>query len=62
MHPIMNTENIKVRTAELHRHVDHAGMVQAARARRRALQPLRIPRVLAGLRLRLRPVAHRLAI
>jgi hypothetical protein len=60
MHPIMHTEFIKVRTAEQHRQVNHAGMVQAARAGRRALQPLRMPRVLAGLRTW--PVAHRLAI
>jgi hypothetical protein len=60
MHPIMNTEIIKVRTAELHRHVNHAGMVQTARAGHRALQPLRMPRMLAGLRLR--PMAHRPAI
>jgi len=62
MHPIMNTEIIKIRNAQLHRHVNHAGMVQTARAGRQALQPLRMPRVLAGLRLRLRPVVHRPAI
>jgi hypothetical protein len=62
MHPIMNTEIIKVRTAQLDRHVNHAGMVRTARAGRQALPPLRMPRVLTGLRLRLRPMAHRPAI
>ena len=60
MHPIMNTEIIKVRTAELHRHVNHAGMVRVARASRRALPPLRMPRVLGGLRPW--PLVHRPAI
>jgi hypothetical protein len=61
MHPIMNTEIIKVRTAQLHRQVRHADMVRTAKAGRQALQPIRMPR-LAGLRLRLRPVVHRPAI
>jgi len=62
MHPIMNTEIIKIRNAQLHRHVSHADMVRTAKAGRQALPPLRIPRVLTGLRLRLRPVVHRPAI
>jgi hypothetical protein len=60
MHPIMNTEVIKVRTAQLHRQVSHAGMVRAARASRRTLPPLRLPRVFGGLRPW--PVVHRPAI
>jgi hypothetical protein len=62
MHPIMNTEIIKVRTAQLHRQVRHADMVRTAKAGHQALTPLRMPRVLTGLRLRLRPVVHRPAI
>jgi hypothetical protein len=62
MHPIMNAEIIRIRNAQLHRHVSHTRMMRTAKTGRQALPPLRMPRVLAGLRLRLRPVAHRPAI
>lgn len=63
MHPIIETEIMKTRTAGAHRRADQARLAQAARRGhrgRRALPLLRMPRVLRGLRPW--PVAHRSAI
>jgi hypothetical protein len=60
MHPTMQTEIIKARTAELHRQAQQARLARAARQGRRALRPHGTLRVLAGLRPW--PVVHRPAI
>jgi len=60
MHPIIEAEIMKTRTAGAQRRADQARLARAARQGRRALRPLRMPRVLPGLRPW--PVAHRPAI
>jgi len=60
MHPILQTELMKTRTAERQRMADQDRLVQAAKQGRRAVRQHGTPRVLR--RLRLRPVPHRLAM
>jgi hypothetical protein len=60
MHPIIETEIMKTRTAGAHRRGDQARLARAARQGRWGLRPLRMPRVLPGFRPW--PVAHRPAI
>jgi len=55
MHPIIETEIMRTRTAEAHRKADQDRLAQAARQGRRALRPHRTARVLPRLRLRPRP-------
>jgi hypothetical protein len=56
MHPTIETELMKTRTAGAHRRGDEARLAQTARQRRRALRQHGTPRVLPGLRPR--PVLH----
>ena len=58
MHPIIEAEIMKTRTAGAHRQARQARVARAARQGRQVLRPLRMPRVLPGLR-PWRPVAHR---
>ena len=60
MHPTIQTEIMKTRTAERQRKADQDHLAQAAKQGRRAVRQHRVPRVLR--RLRLRPVLRRLAI
>lgn len=60
MHPTIETEIMKTRTAERQRKADQDRLAQAAKQGRRAVWQHRMPRVLR--RLRLRPVLRRLAI
>ena len=60
MHPTIQTEIMKTRTAERQRKADQDHLAQAAKQGRWAVRQHRAPRVLR--RLRLRPVLRRLAI
>jgi len=50
MHPIIETEIMKTRTAGAHRRGDQARLAKATRQGRRTLRPFRMPRLLPGLR------------
>jgi hypothetical protein len=56
MHPTIEAEIMKTRTAGAHRRADQARLAQAARRGRRALRQHGTPRMLPGLRPR--PVLH----
>ena len=60
MHPIIETEIMKTRTAERRRQADQARLAQAAGQGRRTIRQPGTSRVMR--RLRLRPVLSRLAI
>jgi hypothetical protein len=60
MHPTIETEIMKTRTAERQRKANQARLAQAAEQGRRAVRQHGTPRVLR--RLRLRPALRRLAI
>jgi len=60
MHPTIQTEIMKTRTAERQHKGDQARLAQAAKQGRRAVRQHGTPRVLR--RLRLRPVLRRLEI
>jgi hypothetical protein len=60
MHPTIQTQIIKARTADCHRQAHQARLAHAARQGRRALRQPGTPRVLPGLRPW--PLLHRPAI